>query len=247
MGKNKNKLVIVSGGSRGLGQSIVDLMLSHDFCVATFSRSKSAFIKKIMEDKHYQKRFYWQQIDATDYHVLKKFTVSVYKRFGAIDVLINNAGVNLDRVLAVTNEQEIEDVLSLNLESVIKLSRYVSRIMLTNNGGSIINVSSVLGIRGFKGTSVYAATKAAIDGFSRSLARELGSRKIRVNAIAPGFLDTDMTKDMPEKQKNQILRRTPLGRLGKVEDVAGLIRYLISNEASFITGQTFVVDGGLTC
>ena len=119
--------------------------------------------------------------------------------------------------------------------------------MLNQNEGTIINISSIVGLRGFKGTAVYGATKAALDGFTRSLARELGSKGIRVNSIAPGFMDTDMTKNMTERKKAQIIRRTPLGRLGRVEDVTGIVKFLLSSEAGFITGQSFVVDGGLTC
>jgi 3-oxoacyl-[acyl-carrier protein] reductase len=119
--------------------------------------------------------------------------------------------------------------------------------MLQKCDGRIINISSILGIRGFKGASVYSASKSAIDGFTRSLARELGSKGIRVNSISPGFMYTDMTKNMSEEKKAQIIRRTPLGRLGEVGDILGLVRFLLSNESSFITGQTFVVDGGLTC
>jgi 3-oxoacyl-[acyl-carrier protein] reductase len=240
-------VVVVSGGSRGLGQTIVESMLALDARVATFSRSATEFTERLQADGAYAERFHWERLDATDHDGVKRFVGHVRRKFGRIDVLVNNAGVNLDQLLAVTPETDIADLLALNLESVIRLSRHASRVMLTHGGGNIINISSVLGTRGFKGTSVYSATKAALDGFSRSLARELGGRGIRVNSIAPGFLATDMTRDMPARQKDQILRRTPLGRLGRPSDVAGLIKYLISDEASFITGQTFVVDGGLTC
>ena len=243
----KNLVVVVSGGSRGLGQAIVTSMLARGCKVATFSRSRTPFIEQLVDDPALGDAFYWEQLDATDHAGVKSFASQVQTKFHRIDVLVNNAGVNLDQVLAVTKDDEIEHLLSLNLESVIKLSRQVSRVMLAKGGGNIINISSVIGTRGFKGTSVYSATKAALDGFSRGLARELGSRGIRVNSIAPGFLATEMTEHMSAHQKAQILRRTPLGRLGEPSDIAGLINYLISDDASFITGQTFVVDGGLTC
>ena len=243
----KDAVVVVSGGSRGLGQAIVASMLADGCRVATFSRSCTPFIAQLVDDPGLRDAFYWQALDATDHAGVKAFAQQVQVKFGRIDVLINNAGVNLDQVLAMTQDEEIDNLLSLNLASVIKLSRQVSRVMLARGGGNIINISSVIGTRGFKGTSVYGATKAALDGLSRSLARELGGRGIRVNSIAPGFLATDMTGHMPAAQKAQILRRTPLGRLGEAGDVVGLIRYLISDDASFITGQTFVVDGGLTC
>lgn len=240
-------VVVVSGGSRGLGQAIVASMLAEGRKVATFSRSRTPFIAQLVDDPALRDSFHWQALDATDHAGVKAFTQQVQMKFDRIDVLINNAGVNLDQVLAMTRDDEIDTLLSLNLASVIKLSRQVSRVMLARGGGNIINISSVIGTRGFKGTSVYGATKAALDGLSRSLARELGGRGIRVNSIAPGFLATDMTGHMSAAQKAQILRRTPLGRLGEAGDVVGLIRYLISDDASFITGQTFVVDGGLTC
>lgn len=245
--KQAQRVAIVSGGSRGLGQAIVASLLTQGHCVATFSRSRTPYIDEVLADPDLAPRFHWAPLDAVDHAGVKAFTLDVQRRFGRVDVLVNNAGVNLDQLLPVTPEDEIDKLLALNLQSVIKLSRLAARAMLTKGGGNIINISSVLGTRGFKGTSVYSATKAALDGFSRSLARELGARGIRVNSIAPGFLATDMTRDMPERQRAQILRRTPMGRLGEVDDVAGLIRYLISEDASFITGQTFVVDGGLTC
>ncbi len=241
------RVAIVSGGSRGLGQAIVESLLEQGYCVATFSRSRTPFVERLQGCPMQAESFHWEALDAVDHAGVKAFTQRVQRRFGRIDLLVNNAGVNLDQLLPVTPDDEIDKLLALNLESVIKLSRLASRAMLTKGGGNIINISSILGTRGFKGTSVYSATKAALDGFSRSLARELGSRGIRVNSIAPGFLATDMTHDMPERQRAQILRRTPMGRLGEVADVAGLVRYLVSDEASFITGQTFVVDGGLTC
>ena len=243
----KDLVVLVSGGSRGLGQAIVTSMLAQGCKVATFSRSRTPFIEQLVDDPALSDAFSWEKLDATDHAGVKSFVTQVQRKFGRIDVLVNNAGVNLDQVLAVTKDDEIENLLSLNLESVIKLSRQVSRVMLAKGGGNIINISSVIGTRGFKGTSVYGATKAALDGFSRGLARELGGRGIRVNSIAPGFLATEMTEHMSAQQKAQILRRTPLGRLGEPSDIAGLINYLISDDASFITGQTFVVDGGLTC
>jgi 3-oxoacyl-[acyl-carrier protein] reductase len=243
----KDAVVVVSGGSRGLGQAIVAAMLAEGCKVATFSRSRTPFIAQLVDDPALRDAFHWQALDAIDHAGVKAFAQQVQMKFGRIDVLINNAGVNLDQVLAMTQDEEIDNLLSLNLASVIKLSRQVSRVMLARGGGNIINISSVIGTRGFKGTSVYSATKAALDGLSRSLARELGARGIRVNSIAPGFLATDMTGHMPAAQKAQILRRTPLGRLGEAADVVGLIKYLISDDASFITGQTFVVDGGLTC
>ncbi len=241
----KNKVLVISGGSRGLGQAIIENFINDGWQVATFSRLETDFIKTLKNSHH--DHFVWEAIDCTDFKALRKFVLQVYKHFGRIDALINNAGVALDRLLAVTTDEEIDYLLDINLTAAIHLCRAVSRIMLQEGDAGIINISSVVGHRGFKGSSVYGAAKAALDGLSRSLARELGSGQIRVNSISPGFIETDMTKNMPEKQRAQIIRRTPLGRLGTVDDIIGLIRFLLGPDAKFITGQSFIIDGGLSC
>ncbi|WP_444998577.1 SDR family NAD(P)-dependent oxidoreductase [Aliikangiella sp. IMCC44359] len=241
----KNKIVIVSGGSRGLGKALCIALLESGNTVATFSRSKTDFIKEM--ELACPDNFYWQQVDATDSAALKKFVNSVYQKYERIDGLVNNAGATLDALLPMTTNDEIDSAIELNLKAVIAITRDVSRVMLREQSGSIINISSILGTRGFKGVSVYGATKSALDGFSRGLARELGTRNIRVNAISPGFLATDMTHGMSDARKNQIIRRTPLGRLGEVSDVTGSVLFLLSDSSRFITGQSLVVDGGLTC
>ena len=239
----KDKVVLISGGSRGLGAAMARAFLDAGAVVATLSRSASPFVKEMADHP----RFRWQAADATDGDALKKMVFALYKEFGRIDALVNNAGAAMDQLLPVTTDEQLSRTLSLNLEAVIRLTRLVTRVMLPKGKGVVINMSSVLGHRGFRGTSVYAATKAGLDGFTRSLARELGGRGIRVNAVSPGFIETDMTADMPEAQRAMVLRRTPLGRLGQPEDVAALVQFLISDAASFITGQTMVVDGGLIC
>ena len=244
---NEKKVVIISGASRGLGQAMAQRCMDNGWITAIFSRSESDFIKEARENDPQGNTFFWEALDVNDSKALKTFVFAVYKKFGRVDALINNAGANLDQLLPVTTESDISRILSLNLESAIVLSRLVSRVMLKGNRGVIINISSIIGTRGFKGTSVYSASKAGLLGFTKSLARELGSKGIRVNAVSPGFLATDMTRDMPEGQRNQVIRRTPLGRLGTVGDVTGLVSFLLSDEAGYITGQNIVVDGGLTC
>lgn len=160
---------------------------------------------------------------------------------------MNNAGISLDQLLPMSEEPDVRSIVEVDLISTILLTKAVSRIMLKQRQGSIINISSVVAQRGYKGVCTYSAAKAGIDGFTRSAARELGSKNIRVNSVAPGYLNTEMTAAMNETKKAQIIRRTPMGRLGETEDIIGIIRFLISDESRFLTGQTITVDGGLTC
>lgn len=241
----EGQVIVVSGGSRGLGGAVVKDLLGRGHVVATFSRSSSPLVEECQRGPA-KERFIWEAVDGTDHEAVKRFAFSVAKRFDRIDGLINNAAFLAEGLLALTPVPDIRKSLALNLESTILLTQTCVKVML-RQGGSIINISSLNGIRGHAGVSVYSATKAALDGFSRSLARELGPRKIRVNSVAPGYFESEMTGGMTQKQKDQILRRTPLGRLGKVEDLVGVIRFLLSPEAGFITGQTLVVDGGITC
>lgn len=239
----KNQVILISGGSRGLGAALATAFHAEGATVVTFSRTETPFIRHMKDDP----RFYWQMLDILDSAGCKAMIQNLIREFGQIDVLINNVGAALDQLLPLTSESEITSTLNLNLEAAIRTSRLVVRGMLPRGQGCILNISSVLGHRGFKGTTVYAAAKAGLDGFSRALARELGPRGIRVNSISPGFIATEMTDHLPEGQRQQILRRTPLGRLGQPEDVAGLALFLASEQASFITGQSIIVDGGLIC
>lgn len=240
-------MILLSGGSRGLGQGIAQDLMDHGHIVATFSRSASEFTKKMNQDDPSHEKFYWEAIDAQDKDKMKRFVQQIYGRYGSIDALINNAAVNRDQLLSLSSDQDIDMVLDVNMRSCIYLSQYVSRVMLAQNRGNIINVSSIRSTKGYQGASVYSATKAGMDGFSRSLARELGPKGICVNSILPGFMDTDMSSELSDRQKKNIAKGTPLQRLGTVEDVVGIIRFLLSPEANFITGQSITVDGGFTC
>ena len=243
----QKEIVVLSGGSRGLGEGIARDLMANGYVVATFSRSASDFVKEMQESDPENKQFYWEGIDGKEYKLLKPFIQRVYKKYGQIDALINNAAINRDQLISITMEDDINDVIAVNLQSAIFLTQYVSRVMLAQSRGCIVNVSSIAGIRGYKSSSFYGATKAGLDGFARGLARELAVKGIRVNSVLPGYLKTDMSAILDEEQKDKILKRTPLGRLGRVEDVVGIVRFLLTEEAAFITGQSFVVDGGLTC
>lgn len=239
-------VVVVSGGSRGLGGALVKDLLRRGHSVASFSRASSPLIEECQAGAT-EERFFWQEVDGSDPDQLKRFVMAAHRRFGRIDALVNNAAVGLEGLLTLTRTADIQKALALNLEGVICLTQACVKAMLARREGRIINISSVNGIRGHAGVAVYSATKAALDGMSRSLAKELGPSGIRVNSVAPGYFESDMTTGLTPEQKGRILRRTPLGRLATMEDILGVIRFLLSPESAFITGQTLVVDGGLTC
>jgi len=236
--------IIISGGSRGLGQALVKGLIESGFHVSTFSRSGTEFTAEMQGND----AFLFAEADVSDTNQISEFVAQATARFGRPFGLINCAGVARDGVLATMPESQIDQLLSINLAGTLHLSRQVIREMLAEQGGGVIlNISSIIGLRGYRGLSAYAATKAGMDGITRSLARELGSRNIRVNSIAPGYLTTEMTHGLDDHQQNQIVKRTPLGRLGTPEDVLGSVLFLLSDAAKFITGQVLVIDGGITC
>lgn len=241
-------VMVISGGSRGLGKAIVSHFLTRGFCVATYSRRSTPFIDETLAKYgNDEGPFYWEAIDATNYQKIEKFCEDVFKRFGRIDVVINNAGIATEGILTLMSRQAINDIIHINFQSAVELTKSCTKYLLLKRGGAIINISSINGVRGHVGLSVYGATKAALDGITRGLAKELGPRGIRVNSVAPGYLETEMTQNLTETQINRIINRTPLKRLGQIEDIVAIIEFLLSPGASFVTGQILVVDGGLTC
>jgi len=244
---SESQTIVISGGSRGLGQAMVSDLLAAGHRVATFSRSATPFVEECRERDPEGTSFHWESIDATDFDRVRQFVGSVADRFGDVDVVINNAGVGVDGILSTMPDADVHRGLALNLEAAIQLIRACLKGMLRRRAGCVINVTSVNGLRGFSGVSGYSATKAGLDGLTRSLAREVGSEVIRVNSIAPGYFESDMTSELTDRQKAWIVRQTALRRLGSVDDLIGVVRFLISPAAQFITGQTIVVDGGLTC
>jgi 3-oxoacyl-[acyl-carrier protein] reductase len=236
-------VVLISGGSRGIGRALVARFLEIGR-VATFSRSTSdQFFASANISGHLDRLFY-AQVDASDSPSLERFVQQTLDRFGYITGLINNAAIAVDGVLALTPEHQIQKVLDVNLRSVLVLTKECVRAMLREEYGSILSISSIIAERGFAGLSTYAATKAGLIGMTRSLARELGPRNIRVNALAPGYVETEMSESLSESQRQQIIRRTPLGRLATVEDIVPVVEFLMSPASLFITGQTIMVDGG---
>jgi 3-oxoacyl-[acyl-carrier protein] reductase len=239
------RIAVVSGGARGLGLGIVSHLLERGFRVASFSRSMSTAVHDLQE--RFGPSFYFEAMDLTDGTTVPRFARHVAERLGKATVLVNNAGVAVTGVMSLFSDDDIDKVIDLNLKGTMRLTRSISRMMLAEGGGRIVNISSIVGLSGYRGLSVYSASKAALDGYTRALARELGSRKITVNSIAPGFMQTEMSHALTERQVSQIERRTPVGRLGSVDDILGVLDLLVSDKADFITGQVIVVDGGLTC
>jgi 3-oxoacyl-[acyl-carrier protein] reductase len=239
------RVALVSGGSRGLGAALVSGFLDRRYGVATLSRTKTAFIADMLRAK--RRHFLWRAVDGRDHEALRAFVKEIGERLGRIDVLVNNAGIAMEGILPTMRPCDIVEAVEVNLTAALVLAHACSRLMLRQGSGCIINISSVHAIRGHSGVAVYSATKAALDGLTRSLARELGPRKIRVNSVAPGYFDSEMVVHIADEQKQRIARRTPLGRLARIDDVANAVHFLTSDQASFITGQILVVDGGITC
>jgi 3-oxoacyl-[acyl-carrier protein] reductase len=249
-----DRTIVVSGGSRGLGLAMVRRLLACGARVATFSRRGSDAIEQLGSDPTLSSRLFFKPVDATDSAAVAQFVADVGQRFGHVDGLVNNAGIARDGVLALMSDQAIREVIDINLVGTLVLTRECVRLMLLERGapgqthnGRIVTIASIVGLRGYSGLAAYSATKAGLIGMTASLARELGPRNITVNAVAPGYLATEMSGELNETQKAQIVRRTPLGRMGLVEDVVGVVEFLLSDAAGFMTGQTLVVDGGISC
>jgi 3-oxoacyl-[acyl-carrier protein] reductase len=239
------RTVVISGASRGLGAVLVRAFLADTDCnLAMCARSETEFVKSLSSHSATRDRIFFKPVDLSNRGDVQNYVKDVKQRFGTVHVLINNAGVALDGVLALQTDKAVDQMIDVNLKGTITLTRACVREMLINRWGRIVTITSIVGQSGFRGLSVYSMTKAGLDGFTRSLARELGDRGVTVNSIAPGFLETEMTHGLTAEQKQQIVRRTPAGRLGRSEDVAGIVKFLCSDAAEFITAQTIVVDGG---
>jgi 3-oxoacyl-[acyl-carrier protein] reductase len=240
------RVALITGGSKGLGAGLVQSFLEAGYCVETCSRSETDLVREWAADPLVKDRFHFTSADVSDRHAATAFVKEAAARWGRIDVLVNNAGVAPEGVIALFGDEPIDQVVDLNLKGTIYVTRAASRVMLAKGSGAIVNISSVVGLSGYRGLSVYGATKAALDGFTRGLARELGSLGITVNSVAPGYLRTEMSHGLDAAQLEQIRRRTPLGRLGEPHDVARAVLFLVDPANTYLTGQVIVVDGGLT-
>lgn len=238
------RTILVTGASRGLGLAIAARLLQEtDTRIAAVARSETDDFRALA-DAHPDRLVLFRQ-DLAELDALHGLVREVTAAMGPLYGLVNNAAIGLDGLLATQHASDISRVLRLNLESPILLTKYACRSMLTVGTGRIVNVGSIIASTGFSGLSVYGATKAGLEGFTRSLARELGRAKITVNCLAPGYMETEMTAGLTEDKLASVRRRAPLG-LPKPEDVAGAVAYLMSSEAAMVTGTVMTVDGGST-
>lgn len=237
--------VIVTGGSRGLGLGMVRTLSAAGYAVVAVARNDSSELAALTREG-VQGAVHFRACDLADVAGIPEFVKGLRREFGSFHGLVNNAGIGTGGLLANMPDAQVERLVRLNTLSPVLLTKYVARSMLADGGGRIVNVSSIVSFTGFSGLSVYSATKASLVGFTRSLARELGKVGITVNAIAPGFVDTEMTEDMQGEQRAKITRRSALGRLATVDDVANAVEFLLSDKAKNITGTVLTVDAGST-
>lgn len=242
----KDKVAIVTGGSRGIGRAIVLMLAREGADVAfTYLNSAKAAEELKVEVERAGRRALALQIDVRDFTKAKELIERAKEAFGRLDILINNAGVTKDKALMMMSQEEWRDVIDTNLSGVFNVTRQIIITFLKQKKGDIVNISSVSGIAGLGRQTNYAASKAGIIGFTKSLAKEAAPYNIRVNAVAPGFIETDMIAGLREDYKEKLKSQIPLSRFGSADDVAGAVKFLLSEAAGFITGQTIVIDGGL--
>ena len=245
MGLLEGKVVLITGATRGIGKGIAEVFAEQGAQVAfTYAGSvdKAAQLEKELSTKTKVKAY---QSDASDYDAAQKLVADVIEEFGRVDVLINNAGITKDNLMLRMSKEDWDLIIKVNLDSVFNLTKAVVKPMMKAKSGSIINMTSIVGIKGNAGQANYAASKAGVIGFTKSIALELGSRNIRCNAIAPGFIETEMTAALDEKTVQSWREGIPLKRGGQPEDVANACVFFASEMSSYITGQVLNVDGGM--
>ena len=240
------KVAVVTGASRGIGRTIAIKMAEAGACVVinyNGSADKAEAVRKEIEDKGGKASVY--QCNVSDFAACEKFIQDVIAEHGRLDILVNNAGITRDGLLMKMTEEDFDAVLDTNLKGTFNCIRFSSRQMLKQRSGRIINLSSVSGVMGNAGQANYSASKAGVIGLTKATARELASRHITVNAIAPGFIETEMTEVLSDSVKEEAVKQIPLGSFGKTEDIANLAVFLASEQANYITGQVINVDGGM--
>jgi 3-oxoacyl-[acyl-carrier protein] reductase len=239
----KDEIVLVTGASRGIGAAIADELASQGAIVIGTATSESG--ARAIGERLAASGGHGRELNVTDAAAVESLIDSIGKEFGAVSILVNNAGITRDNLLMRMKDEDWQAILDTNLSSVYRTSKAVMRGMMKARKGRIINIASVIGVTGNAGQANYAAAKAGIIAFSKSLAKEIGSRGVTVNVVAPGFIDTDMTKAMPEDAKSALVGQIALGRLGEPADIARAVAFLAGPSASYITGETLHVNGGM--
>ncbi len=240
-----NQIAVVTGAGRGIGRAIALKLAAEGADVVCISRTADNAEKIAAEVRALQRRAWAYAVDVADAKAVDEAVEKLLAETPRVDILVNNAGVTRDGLLMRMSEQDWDTVLDTNVKGAFLFTRALSRVFLKQRSGRIINISSVIGLRGNAGQANYGASKAALLGFTKSVAREFASRGITVNAVAPGFIETDMTSVLSESIRADVLKAIPLGRLGKPEDVAQAVAFLANPGAQYITGQVLAVDGGM--
>ena len=242
----ENKIALITGATRGIGKQIAITLAENGFDIALNYRTENEDLENTkMEIEKIGRKCVAVKGDVSSYEDCENFVKEVIAQYGKIDVLVNNAGITKDNLLMRMKKEDFEDVLNVNLVGTFNVTKNVIPYMMKERNGRIINISSVVGIAGNAGQTNYSASKAGIIGFTKSLAKEVASRNILVNAVAPGFIETNMTDVLKDEIKENIAKNIPLKRMGNAKDVANLVNFLASNESSYITGQVINVDGGM--
>lgn len=241
-----NKVAFITGATRGIGRQIAITLAKEGFDIAINYRKENEDLietKKMVEDQ--KVKCFTVQGDVSSFEDSERMVKDIIEEFNHIDILVNNAGITKDMLLMRMKKEDFESVIGVNLVGTFNITKNVIPYMMKNRSGRIINVSSVVGISGNAGQTNYSASKAGIIGFTKSLAKEVGSRNILVNAVAPGFIETQMTDVLKEEVKEEISKTIPIKRMGTVEDVANVVKFLASKDSSYITGQVINIDGGM--
>jgi 3-oxoacyl-[acyl-carrier protein] reductase len=241
----QQRVALVTGASRGIGRAIAEALGKQGLIVIGTATSQSGADAIDARLREAGIAGAGMMLNVTDSAAVEEAVKTITEKFGVLTVLVNNAGITRDNLLMRMKDEEWDDVIDTNLNAIYRVTKACLRGMTKARWGRIVNISSVVGSMGNAGQSNYAATKAGMEGFTRALAREIGSRAVTVNNVAPGFIDTDMTRELPQEQRDMLTKQIPLGRLGGPEEIAAAVAFLVSDAAAYITGETLHVNGGM--